>query len=80
MPVAGNSIYHERWREIRNEMKYQRMIAFAHTLPAIRAHCQKDLPAADSAEKVLAAIVRLLETTLVRVGNDEYAGRTGLSA
>ena len=59
-------------------MKYQRMIAFARTLPAIRARVAKDLTRRGlPQEKVLAAIVRLLETTLVRVGNDEYARQNG---
>ena len=66
--------YHARWREIRDENKYQRMIAFAQALPAIRARVQKDLtlfglPRA----KVLATIVKLLESTHIRVGNEEYA-------
>ena len=66
--------YHARWREIRDENKYQRMIAFAQALPAIRASVQRDLmlfglPRA----KVLATIVKLLESTHIRVGNEEYA-------
>ncbi len=61
--------YHARWREIRDENKYQRMIAFAQALPAIRASVQRDLtlfglPRA----KVLATIVKLLESTHIRVG------------
>ncbi len=66
--------YHPRWREAQDENKYERMIAFAKTLPKIRRavarHLRKrGLPR----EKVLAAVVKLLETTLIRVGNDEYA-------
>ena len=66
--------YHPRWREARDENKYERMIAFAKALPKIRRavarHLRKrGLPR----EKVLAAAVKLLETTLIRVGNDEYA-------
>jgi DNA topoisomerase-1 len=66
--------YHARWREIRDESKYENLIQFARTLPRIRrrvaSHLRKrGLPR----EKVLAAVVKLLETTLVRVGNDEYA-------
>jgi DNA topoisomerase-1 len=66
--------YHPRWREVRDETKYHRMIAFGQALPRIRARVEKDLklPGLPRA-KVLAAIVRLLETTLIRVGNDEYA-------
>jgi len=66
--------YHERWREVRDETKYGRMIAFAEALPAIRARVAEDLARRGMPrEKVLATIVRLLETTLIRVGNDEYA-------
>lgn len=66
--------YHPRWREIRDENKYEKLISFAQALPRIRrrvaAHLwRRGLPR----EKVLAAVVKLLETTLVRVGNDEYA-------
>ena len=66
--------YHPRWRAIRDENKYSKLITFAHSLPRIRrrvaTHLRKrGLPR----EKVLAAVVKLLETTLVRVGNDEYA-------
>src|SRR6185503_20142272 len=65
---------HPRWREVRDETKYTRMIAFGKALPAIRERVEKDLkwPGLPR-EKVLAAIVRLLETTLMRVGNAEYA-------
>jgi DNA topoisomerase-1 len=66
--------YHPRWREVRDENKYGRMIAFAHALPAIRDRIDHDLSLPGlPREKVLAAVVRLLETTLIRVGNDEYA-------
>lgn len=66
--------YHPLWREIRDEAKYERMLAFADRLPAMRARIDADLRRRDlSRERVLAAVVRLLETTLIRVGNDEYA-------
>ena len=66
--------YHERFREVRDESKYERMIDFAKALPKIRARVDADLGASGLVrEKVLAVIVRLLETTLIRVGNDEYA-------
>jgi DNA topoisomerase-1 len=66
--------YHPRWREVRDETKYYRMIAFAQALPAIRRRTQDDLGRAGlSKEKVVAAVVQLLEKTLIRVGNDEYA-------
>jgi len=66
--------YHERWREQRDETKFARMLEFAHVLPKIRRRVRADLRRRGlSREKVLATIVRLLESTLIRVGNDEYA-------
>ena len=66
--------YHRRWHEHRGEDKFARMLAFAEALPRIRARCDKDLERRGvPREKVLAAVVRLLELTLIRVGNDEYA-------
>jgi DNA topoisomerase-1 len=66
--------YHRRYRNRREAAKYERLIAFASALPKIRARVDDDLarPGLDR-KKVLAAIVRLLELTLIRVGNDEYA-------
>lgn len=66
--------YHERWREVRDENKYVHMMAFGKALSKIRKATQKDLAQSQlSREKVLAAIVQLLEKTLIRVGNEEYA-------
>ena len=66
--------YHPRWRAVRDESKYGRMMAFAAALPAIRERIDADLARPGlPREKVLAAVVRLLETTLIRVGNEEYA-------
>jgi DNA topoisomerase-1 len=66
--------YHPRWRLVRDETKYEKMIAFVRALPHIRARVRRDLARPGlPREKVLAAVVRLLETTLIRVGNDEYA-------
>lgn len=66
--------YHPRWREIRDETKYMRMIAFARALPKIRRRVRSALRQTGlPREKVLAAVVRLLEVSLIRVGNDEYA-------
>jgi DNA topoisomerase-1 len=66
--------YHPRWREVRDETKYNRMIAFAKALPRIRNRISRDLRLKGlPRNKVLATIVRLLETSLIRVGNDEYA-------
>lgn len=65
--------YHSRWREVRDSTKFDRMAAFGKLLPKIRIRVKRDL-ARDGLpkEKVLATIVRLLETTLIRVGNEEY--------
>ena len=66
--------YHPRWREVRDETKYGRMIAFGQALPLIRARVEHDLKLPGlPREKVLATVVKLLETTLIRVGNQEYA-------
>ena len=66
--------YHPRWREVRDENKYDKLIRFAKALPRIRRRVARDLRRQRlPREKVLAAVVKLLETTLVRVGNDEYA-------
>ena len=68
------SRYHPRWREVRDETKYERMKLFGEALPIIRERVEKDLALPDlPREKVLATIVRLLETTFIRVGNAEYA-------
>jgi DNA topoisomerase I len=65
--------YHPRWREVRDSTKFERMLVFGNLLPKIRARVMKDLALPKlPKEKVLATIVRLLETTLIRVGNDEY--------
>jgi DNA topoisomerase-1 len=66
--------YHPRWREVRDETKYGRMLAFAKSLPRIRRCVRQHLALAGlPREKVLATVVRLLETTRMRVGNEEYA-------
>lgn len=66
--------YHRRWREVRDDTKYGRMLAFARALPRIRRRVQQDLSAPGlPREKVLATVVRLLESTRMRVGNEEYA-------
>lgn len=66
--------YHPRWHEARDESKFDRMVAFAGALPVIRERTDADLARPGlPREKVLAAVVRLLELTLIRVGNDEYA-------
>jgi len=66
--------YHAKWRVVRDETKYDRLIGFAETLPKIRRRTAADLATLHlSREKVLALVVQLLEKTLIRVGNDEYA-------
>ncbi len=66
--------YHPRWREIRDEAKYGKMLVFGRVLPDIRKRVEHDLAKPGlPREKVLAAAVRLLERTLIRVGNEEYA-------
>lgn len=70
--------YHPRWREVRDETKYTRMIAFGEALPTIRARIGHDLKMPGlSRDKVLAAVVWLLDTTAIRVGNEEYARENG---
>ena len=66
--------YHERWREIRDENKFDRLADFAKALPKIRRRIARDmkLPGLPR-EKVLATVIRLLERTFIRVGNEEYA-------
>jgi DNA topoisomerase-1 len=66
--------YHERWREIRDENKYDRLVDFGKALPKIRRRLKKDLALSGlPRKKVLATIVQLLERSLIRVGNEEYA-------
>src|SRR3954468_23614858 len=66
--------YHAKWREVRDEVKYERMIKFGKALPLIRKEVDRalSLPGMPR-EKVLATIVYLLEATMMRIGNDEYA-------
>lgn len=66
--------YHPRWRRVRDEVKYGRMLGFAHALPRIRARVDADLALPGLArEKMLATVVYLLQATMMRVGNEEYA-------
>lgn len=66
--------YHERWREVRDADKYGDLVAFARSLPAIRRRTARALAAPGlDREKVVAAAVRLLDLSLIRVGNEEYA-------
>lgn len=66
--------YHPDWRASRDSVKYGKLRQFAERLPAIRRQVARDLALSGlSREKILATIVRLLDTTLIRVGNDIYA-------
>jgi DNA topoisomerase-1 len=66
--------YHERWRELRDENKFARVADFAKALPQIRKRVKHDIKLRGlPREKVLATVVRLLERTFIRIGNDEYA-------
>ena len=66
--------YHPRWRQIRDEAKYGRMVTFGRLLPRIRERTDHDLARRGLPRaKVLAAVVQLLEKSLIRVGNEEYA-------
>jgi DNA topoisomerase-1 len=66
--------YHERWREVRDATKYDHMVAFGAALPRIRRRIANDIRRPGlSRTKVLATVVKLLDTTLIRVGNEEYA-------
>jgi DNA topoisomerase-1 len=66
--------YHAEWRSRRGSDKFERMIEFGRVLPRLRRRCDRDLRRRGlPREKVLAAVLRLLELTLIRVGNDAYA-------
>lgn len=66
--------YHARWTEVRDRAKYDRVIDFAQALPNLRRRVSQHLLLSGlPREKVLAAVVKLLEKTLIRVGNEEYA-------
>jgi len=70
--------YHARWREVRDAVKYDRMLAFAEALPKVRERTDRDLERPGMPrEKVLATVVRLLEETRIRIGNDEYRKENG---
>ena len=70
--------YHADWRRVRDETKYERMLHFAAALPVIRRHVRQQIRRAGlGREKVLAAIVRLLDLSAVRVGNEQYVKENG---
>ena len=67
-------LYHSKWREARDQVKYSRMISFGKSLGRLRRRLQSDMRRKGfPKEKVVATVVRLLQTTFIRVGNDEYA-------
>jgi DNA topoisomerase I len=71
-------LYHTRWRETRDMDKYARLAHFASTLPRVRARVARDLRRTGlPREKVIATIVKLLESTFMRIGNEEYARENG---
>lgn len=68
--------YHPRWQEVSNETKFDRMLAFGEKLPRIRRRIRQDLRRKGlPRERVLAAVLTLLEQTLIRIGNDEYVAQ-----
>lgn len=70
--------YHRRWHEVRDETKYGRLPLYGRSLPRLRARVRRDLRLPGlPRDKLLATVVRLLETTLIRVGNEEYARANG---
>ena len=70
--------YHPRWREVRDETKYGRLISFGESLPAIRKRVEDDLAMPGlPRERVLGTVVQLLEKALIRVGNEQYARSNG---
>ena len=70
--------YHPQWREVRDSAKFEHMLAFGKQLPRIRRRVARDLKLPGlPKDKVLAAVVKLLETTLIRVGNATYAKENG---
>jgi DNA topoisomerase-1 len=71
-------IYHPRWRAVRDATKFNRMITFGEALPIIRAQAARDLAQPGlPREKIIAMVVRLLDATHIRVGNEEYVRENG---
>lgn len=71
-------LYHPRWREVRDANKFDRLAAFVRVLPRIRRRVALDIKRDGlSQENVIATIIRLLETTYARIGNEEYAKQNG---
>ena len=71
-------LYHPRWRERRDQVKFDRMLAFARSLPTLRAVTAEQISGDDlTRERVLACAVRLLDQGLMRIGGEEYADEDG---
>jgi DNA topoisomerase-1 len=71
-------LYHTRWREVRDEAKYTQMIAFGECLPGIRRAVKQHLQLPGLPfKKIMAAVVRLLDITHIRIGNQAYAQQNG---
>jgi DNA topoisomerase I len=71
-------LYHPRWREVRDRVKFEHLVTFGEVLPAIRRRLRRDLRDDRlSRRRVTAAVVKLMDTTLVRVGNSVYAKSNG---
>lgn len=71
-------IYHSEWERIRNRAKFNRIVAFGDALSGIRERCESDLRKKGLPyEKVLAAVIFLLDRTLIRIGNKTYAAKNG---
>jgi len=70
-------LYHPRWRERRDQEKFDEMTAFARALPALRAHVERDLASSDklTRERVLACAVRLLDRGFFRIGSEQYTAQ-----
>lgn len=67
-------LYHEDWKKISQENKFNKMISFADVLPKIRRKIREDMDSSElDKEKIIATVIWLLEHTLIRIGNEEYA-------
>ncbi|HSK41332.1 MAG TPA: DNA topoisomerase IB [Arenibaculum sp.] len=71
-------LYHERWREVRDAAKFERVLGFVDALPALRGQVDADLKRRGlPREKLVALVIELMERTLIRIGNREYAEANG---
>lgn len=71
-------LYHERWREVRDAGKFERVTGFVEALPALRAQVEADLKRPGlPRDKLVALVIELMERTLIRIGNREYTAENG---